>query len=258
MSTMPTKLVVLLSLFLVVVCSLASCTPEEAISHQADQLRQTALAGVQQTAEAAAGSLKGTAQSTISTALPRIGADDPHFTALPIAAPAWTNGFGAILFAQKYWKANYTQTSGLHGGIDFGAPAKTQVLAGLHGQVGGVSGDATPNVRVTSGGYVVTFGHVDRDSNLKDGAEVKPDTIIGTVQNKDDNSHLHVSVRKADRFYNPLYFFERSLIESYNWGPYSDTMRQEDMWSMKSFLAKSTDIANYWVNATDPKLGIER
>src|SRR5205085_1016679 len=106
-------------------------TPEEEIGRQADQLKGTAVAAVQQTAEAAAGSLKGTAESKISTAIPRLGVSDPHFTALPIAAPHWTNGFGAIQFAEKYWKANYTATSGLHGGIDFGAPATTKVLAGL-------------------------------------------------------------------------------------------------------------------------------
>jgi murein DD-endopeptidase MepM/ murein hydrolase activator NlpD len=222
-SNMPTRIVVLLSVLLLLVCSFASCTPEEELGRRADQLRQTTVAAVQQTAEAAAGSLQGTAESTISTAIPRFGASDPHFTALPIAAPHWTNGFGAILYAEKNWKTDYKGTSGLHGGIDFGAPATTQILAGLHGWVGGASGDATPNVRVTSGEYVVTFGHVDRDSKLKDGEEVKPDTIIGTVHDQGDNSHLHVSVRKSDRFYNPLYFFEQSLIESYNWGPYSDT-----------------------------------
>jgi murein DD-endopeptidase MepM/ murein hydrolase activator NlpD len=237
---------------------------------QAAQLQQTAVSAapgvketaaaeaqkVKQTAEAAA---KGAVQSGVSALCTRLAdqaAPDVIFTSLPVT-PKWTNGFGAITFARDNWGGNYTGTSGLHGGIDFGCSTGTSIRAGVWGTLEGTSGDATPNVVVKVGDWYITYGHVTQSKTLA--KSITPDTVVGVVVDQGTNTHLHLSVRRKSgsggRFYNSLSFFPRSMVSGYDWGPY---IAGENAWSMRSFMPQSTTVANFWKDQTNCLISIER
>ncbi len=235
--------------------ALLSCTQQER-EEMLKHVQETVVAAAQQTAIAAA----LTAQAQIVTTLPKLP-DLPTqnwtFTDLPAGIGHWHGGFGANNFAKENWEDNYTQTAGLHGGVDFGNKNGTLIYSRVQGTVvDEYPGDAKKNVVVKVGDHAVIYGHIDRDTAIKTGTVVAPDTLLGTIswQNR-NNHHLHLAIRIGARVYNPLYFFKRSLVETIDWGKY---VPNEDCWSMKSFVYVATTVANYWTNPTDPKLGIER
>ncbi len=116
--------------------------------------------------------------------------------------------------------------------------------------------DARPNVVLKVEDHFVIYGHVNRSSTIQVGDEVSPNDEVGRlVRQGSSNHHLHLSIRIGSRSFNPLYFFDRDLVELLEWGKYAGN---ENAWSMKSFLYVATSTANYWVNPSDAKLGIER
>lgn len=258
------KALLLLVVILLVVPGCAS--PEEIAKRQAQAFIQTQEASIKQTAEA----IRLTAEAAIKDAIPDlpnppIGEGQPEaipsFERIPIESPRWWNGFGAIIFAQNNWKANYTNTGGLHNGLDFGtkvdATTTTTVYAGLYGVLTGTSGDAQKpgNVVVTVGDYIITYGHTIRDPNLVEGQQIKPDTVIGLSGDQGNNDHLHLSVKANGRYYNPLYFFKEGLIDSSKLGPY---VEKEDPYSIVSYIPQPVSKGNYWENKEDPDLDIKR
>lgn len=221
-----------------------------------EDTKQTAIAAVQQTAI----SIQQTAEAEIAkqvSKLPELPRLTSLFAGLPMAKWTWNNGFGANSFAKNN-QSLYTQTSGLHNGLDFGNVEGTPVIAQVKGTLitSDHPNDASPNVEVKSDKYHIIYGHTQLSSKLTIGQEVDYTTEIGNIVfQKKNNHHLHLGVRIADRAYNPIYFFPKSVVEGIVWSDYEPG---EDAWSMKSFLYKSTAVANYWKDPNDPNLGIER
>lgn len=259
MTSRPRTGIRLLPLFLVITVSVVGCaSPEEIALRQAEAIILTQEASIRQTAE----SMRLTAEARISniiTTLPAPPATQRslRFERLPVEVSTWNNGFGANTFAQAHWSAYYTRLGGLHNGLDFGAPAGTFVYAGIYGTLTGTSGDAKEggHVVVTSGDYLITYGHTMRDKNLVDGQEITPNMLIGAIADDESNDHLHLSVKSGGHYYNPLFFFDDGLIDANDWGPY---VSGESPYSMRSFVPQSTDVANYWTDQNVAKLDIQR
>ena len=150
----------------------------------------------------------------------------PYFVRLPLMPTneSTSQWFGATNFAYESgsdWNYdNYCQ--GFHCGVDIGRyPSEygTPVFAGLYGVVESISPDygAGPyavNIRV--GKYIVVYGHLDGEFNVKVGDAVNPNTIIAGVGNtsgtkRNTNVHLHLEIRYENRLiYNPLRFMNES------------------------------------------------
>lgn len=141
----------------------------------------------------------------------------------------------------------YENTSGLHGGLDFGAEVGTEVTAIAEGVVVNMySNDAKPNVVVQYGegedAYYVVYGHVDMDSDLEVGDTIAVGDTIGTVAPQ-TYPHLHLAIRQDSQVYNPLYFFSDTAGagDIFEDAPYPEG---EDVLGIFSFEYSSS--ANYW------------
>ena len=169
--------------------------------------------------------------------------EDPLFSQLPIDLPDWTQGYGPTAFSRGNGKSNYGFTSGLHGGIDFAAPAGTGVRASIYGTVVnpvavGLSGDASPNVVVQSGKFFVVFGHTSKSAGITFGANVEPASTIGSLVDQGTNTHLHLAVLTNEggvwRNHNPIRFFNASSgVRSLDWNDYENSPFTVD--SVKAF-----------------------
>jgi murein DD-endopeptidase MepM/ murein hydrolase activator NlpD len=189
---------------------------------------------------------------------------------LPIATEniTWANGFGANSYAEKYAhpkspsynpvEPTYKNSAGLHPGLDFGADAGTSVYSNVHGRIQIPSpypGDAgTPSniIILLDNGMYVVFGHTQGIDGLEHGQEVIPGDLIGTVGDKDANSHLHLALRQSlsegERVYNPAnYFSDPSVLDTVTWSGYSEG---ENLYSISSFLYQpvNNQFNNYWTD----------
>lgn len=133
----------------------------------------------------------------------------------------WFYYYGNTRFAYFYGaQHNYDGYSqGLHGGLDYGYPAKSgntiPIYAGVHG-VFDYSGSGRafgPNrVDILTNGYLLIYGHVADPIRLARGTAVTPDTIVGWVDT--GAKHMHLEIRKGGYLFNPLLFMTRTMRET--------------------------------------------
>ena len=95
-----------------------------------------------------------------------------------------------------------------HGGIDFGSPSGTPIIASADGQVVGAgwSGGYGRQVRIAHGGGIVTtYSHMSSIAAVP-GAEVRQGEVIGYVGSSGVSTgpHLHFEVRVGGRAVDPL------------------------------------------------------
>ncbi|MCA9904894.1 MAG: hypothetical protein KC547_13650 [Anaerolineae bacterium] len=149
----------------------------------------------------------------------------PLFVTLPVplAETSWLHYFGNTRFAAQLRaqanerrRASYNYCQGLHGGLDFGNTGRNQppsvVCAGLPN---GIISEISPNssvyrpgvVRIAVGIFTIVYGHITNVRHLTIGQQVRPDTILGEIDLK-EQFHLHLEVRvrhdKRDYILNPL------------------------------------------------------
>ncbi|MCC6612765.1 MAG: hypothetical protein IT320_04755 [Anaerolineae bacterium] len=149
----------------------------------------------------------------------------PLFVALPVplAETTWLQYFGNTHFAaylhgqsNERRRAAYDFCQGLHGGIDFGNTGRNDppslVRAGVpNGIVSEVAANSTMYrsgvVRIKIGIFTIIYGHMANVGRLTVGQQVRPDTILGEIDLK-EQFHLHLEVRvrvnKHDYVINPL------------------------------------------------------
>ena len=109
----------------------------------------------------------------------------------------------------------------MHHGMDFTAPAKTEVYATGDGKVELVkfsTGGYGNQIIINHGyGYKTRYAHLSK-FNVKKGAKVKRGEVIGYVGNtgKSVGPHLHYEVIKNGKAINPVYFYYNDLdIDQY-------------------------------------------
>lgn len=133
----------------------------------------------------------------------------------------WFYYYGNTRFAYFYGRDhNYDGYSqGLHGGLDFGYPAKSgdtiPVFAGVNGifDYSGSGRAFGPNrVDILVGEYLIIYGHVANPVKLAKGTPVNPDTIVGWIDT--GAKHMHLEIRSRGYMYNPLLFMPRSMREN--------------------------------------------
>jgi murein DD-endopeptidase MepM/ murein hydrolase activator NlpD len=112
--------------------------------------------------------------------------------------------------------------------------------------------DAKPNVVVEAGGYYVVFGHLSTWT-VQENQQVTSGTQLGTT----GAGHLHLGVVKGAKYYNPLYFFDQSIVNTFvaSMGTY---WGDESPWSMKSYTRSTGKCDKYFWGCTPDRTGIDR
>lgn len=111
-----------------------------------------------------------------------------------------TQGFGRTEFAQS----SGMYPSGLHPGIDIGAPAGTKVTAPFAARVvqagwnGGYGYSVTLEVQYQGETYQVLVGHLAQSPSVQVGQTVSPGQVLGVVGSTGASTgpHIHLEVRK--------------------------------------------------------------
>ncbi len=176
--------------------------------------------------------------TAISTAAAEI---DAIFTQLPIAEKHldFIGSYGVTVWAYNKWVAGqklYEYSQYGHAGIDLGVnkedakktvvngKSTIEIVAGTTGIVEKIDFDnfkpGLVNIRTTlinpntKHGYLVRYGHVVIDPDLKEGQSVSPGTRLGWLDASQPDSgefhenHVHIEVfSKAGYFTNPLPYF---------------------------------------------------
>ena len=136
------------------------------------------------------------------------------FVKLPVKGQDldWTQWYGTTEFAYDN-RDLYEYSQGLHAGIDLGGAAGTEVRAGVYGKVISINraGFRPANVTIEVKGfqsvYHVIYGHLAEDSiDVELEAEVTPDTLIGTLEDTEDHTHLEIRSEDGTYIFNPLRF----------------------------------------------------
>jgi hypothetical protein len=150
----------------------------------------------------------------------------------------WVQYYGNTSFAQRYGiYHNYHRFSqGLHSGLDYGvfsrSAANPPIFAGLEGLFAGRGLKYGPNrVDVLVGDYRIIYGHIGRPVRLPRQALVKPDTVMGVIENS--RLHLHLEVRYRDRYIlNPLLLMPPDLADEFisRFPPEPQTFVRTDLW----------------------------
>lgn len=153
---------------------------------------------------------------------------------------AWFQYYGNTTFAftngKKWGYDKYAQ--GLHAGIDLGSNRKVPVYAGISGILGYAGNKrayAPGRVDVQVGEWLIIYGHVIEWTNLPEGTQVQPDTIIGYLHGA-ANSHVHLEIRHnaTGTIHNPLNFFEKTLTDQIIKGHPATSWRsfyKSDVWT---------------------------
>jgi len=181
-------------------------------------------------------------------------------------------GYGATVFAKDNWPRYYKSFGGLHSGWDFNAEKGDEVKARVEGTIYGFNqfGDELPNVVIIPSEFgigqdaidafnrgaalAIGFSNTEGDLSLfHRGDFIAINSIIGHINNLENNQHLHLSVYQQDPsgfiIYNPIQFFpsavQNSMSEkakSYK-GGYAPS---ESPSSMRQFHTTPRDGPVYW------------
>jgi len=149
----------------------------------------------------------------------------PLFTTLPVplAETTWVQYIGNTRFAaylreqsNERRRAAYNFCQGLHGGLDFGNTGRNDAPSMVRaGVVNGIVSEVAANsnlyrpgvVRIKVGIFTISYGHMVNVRKLTVGQQVRPDTILGEIDLK-EQFHLHLEVRvrvdRRDYVINPL------------------------------------------------------
>ena len=186
-----------------------------------------------------------------------------------IGSVTYAQGFGATQFACNECGGGdgqgecvnqpscpYRSVRGLHNGLDLSVPDGTIVYWTGSANAPVVSmfaGDASPNVVIQVGTYYVLFGHLSE-------IYVEPDRHFiyrGTPIGRTGSGHLHLGIRTTSRFYNPLYFFERDLADTFT-GLMGAYIEGEGPWSMQAYTYSSGRCQRYFWGCSPDRTGIDR
>ena len=186
-----------------------------------------------------------------------------------------SQGFGATNFANENWPAYYTYFGGLHSGLDFDAKEGDPVYARVEGTVYGIDqfADETPNVVIIPSIYGtgydaiaaflrgdalgIGYSNTQNESLIKARTLVKPETIIGTIHNKENNPHFHMSIYRRDpkggfTLYNPVHFIsfmrEQIVARAEAMG-YAKGESATSVWSFHSTWGGVSP--NYWIEGRE-------
>jgi hypothetical protein len=99
-----------------------------------------------------------------------------------------------------------------NGGVDWGMPIGTELYACMDGMIELVQADTAGyglNVRLSSGEYLIIYGHMSR-FNVVMGARVKAGDLLGWSGNTGNSTgpHLHFEVRKKGVPVDPMLLIE--------------------------------------------------
>ena len=132
----------------------------------------------------------------------------------------WIHYYGNTTFAFEHGaEHNYDGYSqGIHGGLDFGHPGGTTIVAGIQPGLDAICtyvGDERSfrpfRVDIQVGQYLLIYGELTRPL-IRPSDRVGPDTVIAITENI-SNRHLHLEIRSGSRILNPLNFFPPELCE---------------------------------------------
>ncbi|HLV35457.1 MAG TPA: SH3 domain-containing protein [Spirillospora sp.] len=170
--------------------------------------------------------------------LPLLGA---LFQRLPvrIEETEWVQYYGNTSFAYRHGRLHsyHKFSQGLHSGLDFGKftrnPTNPTIFAGVDGLFDGRGLKYGPNrVDVLVGDYRIIFGHVGSPCRLPRRTPIKPDTVMGLIENT--QLHLHLEVRYRDRYIlNPLLFMPPAMADAFisKFPPAANTFVQTGSWN---------------------------
>ncbi len=178
------------------------------------------------------------------------------FPTLPVAIGSLTGvqGFGATQHAfntcgdacepeGEESDCDYRLVRGLHNGLDLIVPNGTIVY--WTGSANGILVDMFPgdagyphNLVIQVGNYYVLFGHLQEilipfNPHLEEPG-LHPFVWTGMPIGITGEGHLHLGIRTTSKFYNPLYFFERTLAATLE-DKTGEYIEDEGPWSMLAY-----------------------
>ena len=156
-------------------------------------------------------------QSKSLDEIERLASDKEKLLAsIPSIQPIKNDDLTRMASGFGYRTDPFDKSRKMHGGMDFTAPRGTPIYAASDGKI--IRADARSSgygkhIRIDHGfGYVTLYAHLNK-YNVKRNQKVKKGDIIGFVGStgRSQAPHLHYTVRKDGKKYNPINFYYGDL-----------------------------------------------